>query len=188
MLSRNTITPDDRGNPVSVKTETLAGSSEIKFNYTYDGINLTELIIQYKAATDPDFVNMTRSLFSDFQIFNLATGTNDPVLNAHAQIYPNPVSRDLRLELPEANLRGAEVSLYNITGQKVYEHTEQEDFPSTLTINMSTLPKGVYLLRLITADNRSLTAGWCEINFSSDNLYNNPCGKDHRRDYLFILA
>lgn len=68
-------------------------------------------------------------------------------LQADVSVYPNPTSALLYIEATtDVRLDG---ELVGSNGQIVLRATDQ---PSAFTLNMSTLPAGVYLLRLTTTD------------------------------------
>ena len=68
-------------------------------------------------------------------------------LQADVSVYPNPTSALLYIEAAtDVRLDG---ELVGSNGQIVLRATDQ---PSAFTLNMSTLPAGVYLLRLTTTD------------------------------------
>jgi hypothetical protein len=66
------------------------------------------------------------------------------------KIYPNPTKDKLFIELPlEKRQENMIVSIYSITGQKIYER------PYTPELSLSNYTNGVYILQLTDKDNRS---------------------------------
>ena len=80
------------------------------------------------------------------------TSVTDHALSEHfsASVFPNPASEKLNI-IPHP-LRGTEiVSIYNITGKKVYE----ENFSSRsnmMTVDVADLPPGIYSVNVQSAD------------------------------------
>lgn len=72
---------------------------------------------------------------------------NETALNAQIKVFPNPVRDILSVVVPN-ELVGAKLRLYSVTGQEVVEKTLLEP---TSQINISSLPSGVYLLKIETA-------------------------------------
>ena len=75
---------------------------------------------------------------------NLEILANDEVTAQKAQVlvYPNPVVDFVKIDVQ--NFKSA--SLYDMNGKKILESNKTE-------INVSQLPKGVYVLRIVTSDN-----------------------------------
>lgn len=68
----------------------------------------------------------------------------DPLL-----IYPNPASQSLQLSLKNELIRLKSLAIFDIKGRKVY-HSGAD----VRTIDVGTLPAGLYILQVISADNR----------------------------------
>ena len=153
---------DDKGNVTNTKTQNWNGTAWVTLTennsiYTYESIHLKEEVHQFKGLTDPTLENVSRIVYSDHQAFTV-TATDDPELSANTRVYPNPTSKDLKIELSDADVRVASVSLYSITGQKVYEQVTQKAFSAEpISIDVASFSKGMYLLKVLTADNRSIT-------------------------------
>ena len=72
--------------------------------------------------------------------------------NANAiSINPNPSSGIFKLSLPEVS----EVCVYNSLGEQVYKSTNSV---SGVSINISSQPKGIYFVKVTTAEGKS----WAE--------------------------
>lgn len=63
--------------------------------------------------------------------------------NIAVSVYPNPVSDKLTIE---TSLPGCQLEVYSITGAKVYS---QNDCAEKVEINVSTLPSGAYVIRMV---------------------------------------
>jgi hypothetical protein len=68
-------------------------------------------------------------------------------------IYPNPVNDIVNISFSGKSKNGYNVSVYSIQGSKIYSSYSKE---RSTSINISTLPKGMYLLN-ITSDKGSMT-------------------------------
>lgn len=85
----------------------------------------------------------------------IPTATRLPVFGQPWQVYPNPFTNSLTIDLPQLNAQQFEVSISDVAGHQVYQ---QNILPSAarrgyqLTLPTS-LASGIYLLRL-TADNQ----------------------------------
>lgn len=71
-----------------------------------------------------------------------------------ANVYPNPVSSTLTIELPSAEAQNATVSILDVTGKLVYTSTLSE---SISTIDVQNLVNGVYLLNIKSESVQSTT-------------------------------
>lgn len=80
---------------------------------------------------------------------NLITGIPE-VTDLHTlNIYPNPATDVLNISMPQAYCGNTNVAIYDITGRIVMQYTfviRSNYFP----VDISTLPSGVYLLRINT--------------------------------------
>jgi len=141
----------------STKTEQWQGGLWVQtegnnFNYTFDGIDMTQMIVQTYDQELATYVNDSRIDFSDFLHI---TGIEDHSLAGGMTIYPNPATDVLNIAFDNANPSSVDIVILNIEGQKVYEQKAGGAIePRTLTIDVSTLPEGVYFLR-VTGDNTS---------------------------------
>jgi hypothetical protein len=67
-------------------------------------------------------------------------------LESLAKVYPNPVSRNARLILPQGS--NAEISLLTGTGELVWTYDGSLESNGTIEILMESLPRGWYLLQI----------------------------------------
>lgn len=77
-----------------------------------------------------------------------ATGVRPVREDATIKIYPNPASGCFNIETKD-NVSILEISMYNLTGQRVLERVPGEGVTSA-TVSAGTLPKGMYLLEIRT--------------------------------------
>lgn len=90
-------------------------------------------------------------------IFTHETDTETAEVSA-ATVFPNPVSDQLTLKLPQHLLhKEITVSLFSLTGEKIFENaiiaTQQM---LKLPFNFSPIPNGVYILEVVLDDNKYL--------------------------------
>jgi hypothetical protein len=81
-------------------------------------------------------------------VCKFSVGLNDPdPVNNKLQIYPNPNSGLLNIQLQNASLNHYALKLTNVLGQEVRidEQIKQNDL---ITIDLSLLKKGIYFLQL----------------------------------------
>lgn len=69
---------------------------------------------------------------------------------AHVKVYPNPATDEVFVE----NLQGGKVSIYNVNGALI---TEQEVIAGKVSVDISRLAPGVYILKAINKDNTVTT-------------------------------
>lgn len=69
------------------------------------------------------------------------------------QIYPNPVKEKFVIKASKDRIESLE--LYNVLGEKIKQLNRIGSYQAT--INMSELGSGIYLLRIISANNKSVT-------------------------------
>jgi hypothetical protein len=106
-----------------------------------------------------NFVNTTEDLDGNQRIFNTTVdmgayefgstlGTTDyRVKTSNIKIYPNPVNETLNILL-ETEINSVEI--YNLLGAKILSETSKQ-------INVSQLQSGVYLIKIKTASNETMT-------------------------------
>lgn len=80
--------------------------------------------------------------------YDATASTNDVVFTNNVNIYPNPVNTTLTIKTDKITVKG--VSIYNLLGKKVLQTKQQ-------TINVSNLAKGMYILKVQSADNKTAT-------------------------------
>ncbi len=70
------------------------------------------------------------------------------------QIFPNPASGFFTIELPVYNGKQISITMYDLTGRRVYARKHTSAFP--VTVAAGELPTGIYLLK-VEADEKSLS-------------------------------
>ncbi len=132
------ITVDDL-NPISTDNQGVATIDLEDGNYSYvvDANNYNQYTGSFEVAGSDTPVNV--------QMVEVGINTQE-LLNVSA--YPNPFGSEITISNPE---RVSNVVITSISGQKVLEVT----LDNNRTINTSTLPAGVYLLKLYGHEGKS---------------------------------
>lgn len=101
------------------------------------------------ADSDPNI-----NVCGDFYAEGFAVGIDDVEGAAATQLYPNPVQNQLNVVInPAYQIEKAEI--YNLLGSKVGDYTIR--FDSTMEIDASNLPEGMYFLNLYDTNNQIVT-------------------------------
>jgi alpha-tubulin suppressor-like RCC1 family protein len=76
---------------------------------------------------------------------DISTNMATPILEKGISLYPNPSSGVLSLDVIDPNVTISRVNVLNLMGSKVYS---SEQVNSKSTIDLSTLPKGIYFVQI----------------------------------------
>ncbi len=83
-------------------------------------------------------------------------GILTPASNLNAKIYPNPAANQVFVELTLDNTSDVNITVMNNLGQVVIRQTESNVQVMNASVNISTLPAGIYLIQ-VSSDNASST-------------------------------
>ncbi|WP_299826208.1 T9SS type A sorting domain-containing protein [uncultured Pontibacter sp.] len=135
-------------------TNTWVRSTEERSTLTRDNNGaITQIIVQdYNAGTNA-FVNAERYTYTDFTTITITSAADD-VLAKATEVYPNPVQNSLRVTVDATKVRNGTLNIYSITGQKVHE---QHKLNPITTVDVSTLPAGIYMVRITDDNNANVT-------------------------------
>jgi hypothetical protein len=111
--------------PGGATTDTLSGACYVMY---------TVLVTDHNGCTITDSLNITIPAFPD-------EGVTQTTNNTTINIYPNPATTQLTITGPLNN-----ITLFNTLGQQVY--TCQYTNSNKATVDVSSLPTGIYLLRV----------------------------------------
>jgi hypothetical protein len=100
-------------------------------------------------ASGTDDYTLYNGSFYFFKYQN-PTFIKDNLSEDNISVYPNPANNYLRIDIANNDVSG--IDIYNITGQKVLS---QNKTGNSGTVNISSLPKGSYLLKIKTTDNKT---------------------------------
>jgi len=131
------IMPDDQSNDPGI------------FYLIFDNIaNIGEAVNclnQYTEYPDSEigFTGITRNNMIPIALTVETTNTKQQVLNIH----PNPATNQLRIHLPEIVSESYTLDIYNLAGNAIITQLIPNQ-GTDYTLNISTLPKGVYFINL----------------------------------------
>lgn len=95
-------------------------------------------------------INPTGALFTEIYSLpgSLPTPVEEPFLEGHVQVYPNPVSNNVTIEysLP-ANEKQGEILIYDLNGKMMESISVGQHF-TTVQLNVSSYSRGVYIASL----------------------------------------
>ncbi len=114
---------------------------------TADKVGTTKFSV---TATDAAGLSTTKAI--DVTVAE-QSGINDIIIDTQVGIWPNPVVDvlNVRLDLDAADV---EYSLFSISGTRVFTDTADASASQVKTIDVSQLPAGTYLLRVLCPDGR----------------------------------
>lgn len=73
---------------------------------------------------------------------------NTPIVAEEISVWPNPNNGQFQVRMPQAYVDGATITIWAANGQQVFETLTQEQ---QLSVDLSRLPAGMYMLRVTTA-------------------------------------
>jgi hypothetical protein len=120
-----------------------AGNSSYPIDYTYtdDSPNLNGTYYYRLSQTDFDGHSIS---------FNITSCT---VNSSIGNVYPNPSSGKFFVSIDNTV---KEVQVYNAIGQVIYDQNLQDNGGSAMQIDLSTQPSGIYMLKLLQANQNTL--------------------------------
>ncbi|WP_298767444.1 T9SS type A sorting domain-containing protein [uncultured Polaribacter sp.] len=130
----------DDGTVVTLTATPNAGFALV--NWTIDGATLDN-------STSGPATSITVTMNADktvAAVFDATASVDDEFLNSF-NLYPNPTNNVLNIS---TDLEIKDCKVYNVIGKKVLESKSKE-------INVTNLPKGMYLIQIITAKGKSVT-------------------------------
>ena len=122
--------------------------TDVKFLLTYNSNNdLTEEIVQLWDKTYNLWYDIQKFVNYDFQYFEM--GLEEIIIRTHLDIYPNPATSILTVDFSEGGNGAEMIQIFTVNGQKVYD---EKLIGSQNKIDVSTFPKGLYIIQLFTND------------------------------------
>lgn len=82
-------------------------------------------------------------------IFTFATSVNDLSLSKNINIYPNPSNGIFNISIEINKISNGSIDIYNSIGSKVYMKDLQNNTDLMHTVDLSTMPKGMYFVKII---------------------------------------
>ena len=89
---------------------------------------------------------------------DLVTAIDDEVTESQVQVYPNPVTNGiLKLKVANINVREVDFSIHQFNGKTLGEAQGKVlDSENILSVDISTLPAGLYLLKVVEGNRTSI--------------------------------
>ncbi len=121
---------------------------------TNNGASITYSLgqIDYKLTTSPQNGSMSQGLQQPYEISEIV-GVYDTELTSEINIYPNPVTDQIIVEIKDVETQeaGLSVSVFDIQGQLVSQHdiTHQKT-----KIDAASWQAGIYILRTTNSSNQ----------------------------------
>jgi hypothetical protein len=101
-------------------------------------------------------VTANHSVYNDYWVVKLApyVGIEENDLYSEINIYPNPVTNEFRIQNSELKIE--KIEIYDVVGQQVFLQSQTSNL-KPLTINVSSLPSGIYFVKVADAEGNSGT-------------------------------
>lgn len=121
---------------------------EVTGKYTNPGIVTID-------ATNPSVTNVQVEVNNTDVTTSIGNSTSETFSNI-ITIYPNPVSNNVQIEINSNTSTDLNFTIYNSLGEKVFNNNYQvtDNIKNTFDLNVSSLPKGLYTLKINSLDGR----------------------------------
>ncbi len=135
-------------------TTTVSTYTQFTATVTYTSAATPDTLVVVLLPSNP-LTPQTNSyvIFDDFEYTTSTVGI-DVDAKEYISVYPNPVSENLFINM--AGIQDARVSIFDITGKKVFQQNLNE---KVNTINVNSLAKGMYVYQVISNTNETLKTG-----------------------------
>ena len=118
-------------------------------NLTYNATDdITEWVLESYSNNTNTYAGVYKEIYSNFQYFTI-TGKPEADTPLKAEVYPNPATSFISIQLPESNTRNVTARLTDVTGKNIFSQKLTAAEPIH-QINIEKLPVGLYLLQLQT--------------------------------------
>jgi len=152
-VSGNTITnfsPSELSYNVELESGTTIVPTIIA---TANDINANFLITDATALPGTTTVTVTAEDGITIQTysvnFTIATSVNELSLNNNINIYPNPSNGIFNISIEINKISNGSIDIFNSIGSKVYMKDLQNNTDLMHTVDLSTMPKGMYFVKII---------------------------------------
>ena len=137
---------------VSLSTINFTGKFELaNFNYTDDLSTLPAITtIKYRLKMN---LAADTSFYLDSATVNY---TQACTVAEKISITPNPVKDNLTVLIARNNPVNSTIIIHSISGQKVYQHSQQVSGAQTITIPMKQMSPGVYVVTVFLNDKKEV--------------------------------
>lgn len=129
-------------------------SKSILLKLSYVPILVEEREMEFSTSVSTTKFELCGPMFTDESEIENRVGSNNEEINASSiYVYPNPANHQIQVRIPNSKLISRAVVIRNMMGMIVYRETVGMD-QTTLSINSSDYPDGVYFLELQSEDNK----------------------------------
>lgn len=131
-----------------------AGAGEGPFDYIWSNGDITKNASKLSAGVYTVTVTDRFGCQDEGEIL-VGLNTNTEELQAdldNIELYPNPTSGAVRLELMLSEVRDVHIQVLNLVGQTLFEQTERTVQQLSMPIDISSLPEGLYFVRVKAGD------------------------------------
>jgi hypothetical protein len=106
-------------------------------------LNFMTNVVKASIATIANLANARNCTSATVDI---VASTNE--LNCDFEIFPNPVSDELKLNIADCGLENVEVEMYDLRGVLILEKKNEQVASNFITINLQELKTGIYILKI----------------------------------------
>lgn len=124
------------------------------FEYRLPDVPAQALFVMASSGATGGVVNTVMYVDDLGVVYNPSVGVDEAAATKEISVYPNPVSENLFVNM--AGIQGANLSVFDITGKKVAQHTMSEKVNN---INITALAKGMYVYQVNSSTNEVLKTG-----------------------------
>uniref|UniRef100_UPI0040475D0D pectate lyase family protein n=1 Tax=Mariniflexile sp. TaxID=1979402 RepID=UPI0040475D0D len=130
--------------------------SVTKPGYSYNVISVNDVATYIPDATCGAGATLQVTATGEMSSCGGSLGVSDNALKNNVKFYPTVVNDKLHIEFSNNAVGNASITIYSITGQKVFSHSKNINSNDKLELILTHLTKGFYLCNL-KMDNASLT-------------------------------
>lgn len=118
-------------------------SSETNPSHTYANTDLRHVCLDATNGSNCSFTTCVDILF---------TGIKDISKQSQWEVFPDPVTDNLFIRTKSGNLTVESIEIFDLLGKSAIAETFEHKQVNTIQMNVSTLAKGMYFLKVKTAD------------------------------------
>jgi hypothetical protein len=150
-LALNLTATDETGfNAGNGSASVETGAGEGPFNYLWSNGDITKNASKLSAGVYTVTVTDRFGCQDEGEILvGLNTNTEEVRADLNkVQLYPNPTRGAVRLELTLSEVQDINLQVLNLVGQKILEQVERDVKQLSYSLDLSSLPNGVYFVRV----------------------------------------
>ena len=143
----------------------FANQGAVSYQWYYNGVIISGATDYFYVAPNGGDYNVVATDANGCEveaaIFDVVAGLLQEVGNRQLAIFPNPVNDEVTIHkeqvtretAPQGDLRTVEISIYSVLGERVFSSlAEPNDQSKDITLDVSTLSSGLYLLEVNTGE------------------------------------